>query len=90
MYILISVLVLTNFVMLMYVIYKLISNYILVFKNIRDGVGLFRDMYGNPFNIIFRKKFLNEKGVDHQKKTWFWFVVFCILTLSLFELMGKI
>lgn len=35
-------------------------------SNSKEGVSLWRDLYLNPFNVIMKKEFLNDKGVSYR------------------------
>ncbi len=49
----------------------LLKNAFLMLREIRPGTSWLRDLYGSSVNVIFLKKFLTEKGLDHRRKVIF-------------------
>ena len=76
----------TVFVLLIYCLIMIIVNGSRLIRSIRPETSLIKDLYFNPFNVLFRPKFLTPKGLEYRKAVLYWSGVLVLVGIAAFVL----
>lgn len=76
----------TVLVLLIYSLAKIVVNGFRLIRSIRPETSLIKDLYLNPFNALFRPKFLTPKGLEYRKAVLYWSGILVLIGIAAFVL----